>query len=609
MKRLSRVFSGSPKPVPQREYEDVRSSAAEKPLSHEPKSVIEGRSVDEARPLRVVVIGAGISGILACIRFVQRIPNIDLCIYDKNADIGGTWFENRYPGCACDIPAHTYQATFEPNKDWSQFYASAPEIHRYWKRVVDKYGCMKYIKLKQQVSEAAWNEHSSKWEIQVKDVDSGIVRSDQCDILIQATGALNNWKWPSIPGLHDFKGKLLHSAIWDEDYDYSNKNVAVVGNGSSGIQIVPGILPKVTHINHYVRSRTWIAPTFAREQVDKRGEGLENFKFTAEEIEDFKKDHSKYQQFRKGKNWTLHCVLTELTYALKDVELALQSIHGATLIGDPMQVEAHDIFVENMKRRLRNKPELLDDLVPSFPPACRRLTPGPGYLEALTDEKVDVIKSEIIKVDETGIMTSDGQHRAVDAIVCATGFDTTCTPRFPIKGRNGRTLEKHWEKTPETYISLATNEFPNYFISLGPNAGLGEGNLLLLIEKGIDYMSECIRKIQRDNIRTMAVKGNAVKQFTQYCDQYFEKTVFGAKCRSWYKGGTEDGRIVALWPVGSSLHAMKVFAHPRWEDFDYEYVNDNPTSWFGDGWTEKEKNDTIDVDYLDDDRIDFPIPV
>lgn len=237
----------------------------------------------------------------------------------------------------------------------------------------------------------------------------------------------------------------------------------------------------------------------------------------------------------------LICVLTE-------VELALQSIHGATLIGDPMQLEANDFFVENMKRRLRNKPELLDELVPSFPPACRRLTPGPGYLEALTDEKVDLIKSEIVKIDETGITTSDGQHREVDAIVCATGFDTTCTPRFPIKGRNGLTLEKHWEKTPETYISLATNEFPNYFISLGPNAGLGEGNLLLLIEKGIEYMSECIRKIQRDNVRAMVVKGNAVKQFTQYCDQYFAKTVFGAKCRSWYKGGTEEGRIVALWP-------------------------------------------------------------
>ncbi|OQD75619.1 hypothetical protein PENDEC_c006G03066 [Penicillium decumbens] len=590
MKRMSRLFSGSSKPLPMEPKEQVKAPTAEKPAPEGPKSIIEERSVDEARPLRVVVIGAGISGIFACIRLVQRIPNLDLCVYDKNADIGGTWFENRYPGCACDIPAHTYQATFEPNKEWSQFYASAPEIHNYWKSVAEKYGCVKYIKLKRQISEAAWNEDSSKWEIKVQDVDTCSVESDQCDILIQATGALNNWKWPNIPGLHDFKGKLLHSAVWDEEYDYSGKSVAVIGNGSSGIQIVPGILPKVTHIDHYVRSQTWISPTFARKHVDERGKGLENFTFTPEEIEEFKRDHSKYQEFRK------------------DVELALQSIHGATLIGNPVQVGAREVFVENMKRRLANKPELLDELVPSFPPACRRLTPGPGYLEALTDEKVDVIRSNVEKVDETGIITSDGQHRAVDAIVCATGFDTSCTPRFPIKGRNGLTLEKHWEKTPETYISLTTNEFPNYFISLGPNAGLGEGNLLLIIEKGVDYMTECVRKIQRDNIRTMAPKRDAVKRFTQYCDQYFAKTVFGAKCRSWYKGGTEEGRVVALWP-GSSLHAMKVLAHPRWEDYDYEYVNNNPTGWFGDGWVEKEKNNTIDVDYLDDDQIDFPPPV
>lgn len=213
-----------------------------------------------------------------------------------------------------------------------------------------------------------------------------------------------------------------------------------------------------------------------------------------------------------------------------------------------MQIEGRNMLVDNMKKRLSKKPEMLDDLLPDFPVACRRLTPGPGYLEALTDEKVDTIKSEIIKVDETGIITADGKHRPVDMIVCATGFDTTFTPRFPVRGRGGVSLADRWEKTTETYLSVAADGFPNYFICFGPNSALGEGNLLLILEKEIDYFTDCVRKIQRDNISTMSVRPEAVRGFTQYCDEYFKRTVFSAKCRSWYKGGAEEGRVTALWP-------------------------------------------------------------
>ncbi|KAF9887951.1 hypothetical protein FE257_009473 [Aspergillus nanangensis] len=540
-----------------------------------PKYPLEDRAVDEARPMRVVVIGSGISGILASIRLRQRIQNLDLQVYEKNADIG-------------DIPAHTYQATFEPNKEWSTFYAAAPEIHKYWKHVVDKYGCMKHIKFNHQVCGATWNEKQGKWKLEVQSLDDKSIKQDECDVLISASGALNSWKWPKIPGLHDFKGKLLHSASWDEDYDYSGKRVAVIGNGSSGIQIVPGMLPKVTHIDHYIRGRTWLSPTFARQHVDKRGSDLENFSFTPEEIETFKKDHQAYQQFRK------------------DIELELQSVHGATLIGTPEQIGTRDVFLQNMKRRLSRKPELLDELTPSFPPICRRLTPGPGYLEALTDDKVDVITSDIVKVDAEGILTADGTHRPIDVLVCATGFDTSFTPRFPIVGRNGVSLADRWKTTPETYLSVAVDGFPNYFVSLGPNSALGEGNLLLLIEKEQDYFTACVEKMQRDSIRAMSVRTEAVQRFTQHCDQYFAGTVFSLKCSSWYKGGTEDGRVTALWP-GSSLHSLKTFANPRWEDFAYEYVNDNPTGWLGDGWTENEKNKVINVDYLNDEEVDFPL--
>ncbi|KAL4772701.1 hypothetical protein BDW60DRAFT_216331 [Aspergillus nidulans var. acristatus] len=567
MKRLSRVFGrGSSEPKVE-QVVSVQTNGTSEP-NHVVKAaisrpavaqsavtepwIVEERSIDAYRPMRVVVIGSGISGIISSIRLRQRIGKLDLCVYEKNADIGGTWLENRYPGCACDIPAHTYQATFEPNKEWSTFYAAAPEIHKYWKHVSAKYGCEKYIKFKHRVVSATWENDRSKWTLQVKNLDSGEVIEDQCDVVVSASGALNEWKWPSIPGLHDFKGKLMHSANWDESYDYSGKRVAVIGNGSSGIQIVPGMLPKVTHLDHYIRGRTWLSPTFAREQVDKRSAELEN------------------------------C--------------------------SPEQVGATAFFTENMKRRLRKKPELINDLLPTFAPACRRLTPGPGYLEALTDEKVDVISNPIAKIVEDGIVTEDGKHHPTDVVVCATGFDTTFTPRFPIVGKDGVSLAKRWEATPENYLSLAVDGFPNYFICLGPNAALGEGNLLLLIEKEIDYITYCLAKMQRDNIRAMSVRKEAVERFTKHCDQYFSRTVFGMECRSWYKGGSLNGRVTALWP-GSSLHAMKALAHPRWEDYTYDYVNDNPNGWLGDGWAEDERNGIISVDYLDDDQVDFPTSV
>lgn len=312
---------------------------------------------------------------------------------------------------------------------------------------------------------------------------------------------------------------------------------------------------------------------------------------------------------------------------MSDIELELQTVHAVTIKGSREQLGAVEVFTENMKRRLAQKPELADSLMPSFPPVCRRLTPGPGYLEALTDPKVDVLSIGIREVVHDGIITTDGRHHPVDAIICATGFDTTFSPRFPITGRGGVSLAEKWKNVPSTYLSLATDDFPNYFISLGPNSALGTGNLLLLIEKAIDYITLCLAKMQRDGIRSMAPKADAVQAFVEFCDAYFQTTVYSMDCRSWYKGGTSDGRVSALWPgkcapcsdlpvptislvsTGSSLHAMKALAHPRWEDFTYEYEHDNLCGWLGNGWTVNEKNKTVNVDYLNHDQIDFPSAV
>lgn len=228
--------------------------------------------IDDYRPLRIVCIGAGISGILTAIRFPQRLKNIELVIYEKNPEVGGTWYENRYPGVRCDIPSASYQYTFESNTQWSEYYASGPEIQRYLLGVARKYGVHKYIKFQHHFEGATWNEQLGKWEISVNDVAGNRKFVDTCDIYVSATGILNKWKWPDIEGLSSYKGKMVHSANWDPEVDVTGKNVALIGAGSSGIQILPQIQPSAKRVDHYMSGKTWISPIgFGSEELHERG--------------------------------------------------------------------------------------------------------------------------------------------------------------------------------------------------------------------------------------------------------------------------------------------------------------------------------------------------
>ena len=212
-----------------------------------------------------------------------------------------------------------------------------------------------------------------------------------------------------------------------------------------------------------------------------------------------------------------------------------------------------------------------------------------------------MIASAIAHVDATGITTKDGTHRAVDAIVCATGFDTSFQGRFPIYGRDGKNLQDVYRARPGTYLGMCTDGFPNFFQSLGPNQGVGNGNLIIIIEGIATYVGQCLRKMATENVRTMEPKKEAVQNFTDFCDKYFKRTVFSAECGSWYKSsppGTsaeerKRGRVTALWP-GSSCHAIKALERPRFEDFELTFVESNPMAWFGDGWTVAEREGDVE---------------
>ena len=261
-------------------------------------------------------------------------------------------------------------------------------------------------------------------------------------------------------------------------------------------------------MDQYIRGRTWIAATFGNELVRERNDGEDgNFEYGKDEIQRWRDDPASYLQYRKA------------------LEAGMQGTYAVTHRGTKEHDGARVVFEGDMKKRLGKKPEIIDHMLPKFPPLCRRLTPGPGYLEALTADNVDVIPQKIVSIDETGITTEDGTHRAVDAIIAATGFDTTFRGRFPIYGRKGQKLQDRYLNRPETYLSVCTDGFPNYFQSLGPNAGLGNGNLLIIIEKIQQYIGEVLRRLATDNIRTIEPKASVVKNFTDYCDAYFKRTV------------------------------------------------------------------------------------
>ncbi|KZT37069.1 FAD/NAD(P)-binding domain-containing protein [Sistotremastrum suecicum HHB10207 ss-3] len=566
--------------------------------------------------MKIVVIGAGFSGIIAAIRIPQRVKNVELTIYDKESGIGGTWFTNKYPGLACDIPAHCYQLTFEPNPNWSAFYAPGPEILQYLQSIVQKYKLLKYIKLRHELTGARYNSQLGKWELELLNRGTGERVVDSADLVLSSTGSLSRWRWPDIEGLGTFRGEggLLHSAEWESDLGldaqdpnaknpngkeggegkWKDKKVAVIGVGSSAIQIVPALQKRCGKVVNFVRGQTWIATPMASAQLLQRNPNGDNHTFTEEEKARFVNDPEYYRAFRK------------------ELEVELNSVHGATQKDHPMQLGAVKAFREMMQKKLEKKPWIADSIIPDFPVACRRLTPGPGYLEALVEPNVDFVNTPIKRITEKGIETSDGKEYEFDVIVCATGFDTSFKPPYPVLGRSSLSLSSHFTPHPRTYLSITTDSFPSLFFTLGPSSAVGSGSLLCIIERQVDYFVKVVLKVQRERIKSVEVRKEAVDDFEEYLEAYFPQTVYSQKCRSWYKMGQEEGRVSALWP-GSCLHAVRALAEPRWEDYQYEYLDEdvgkdgrvNRFKWLGDGWTVNERSGEGDrAWYLED--VDYP---
>ncbi|KAH8891047.1 FAD/NAD(P)-binding domain-containing protein [Thozetella sp. PMI_491] len=541
--------------------------------------------------LRIVGIGAGASGLNLVRTLRLNLTDYELVIYEKNSDVGGTWFENRYPGCRCDVPSHNYQFSWRPKKDWSNFFAPAPEIEDYLRQLCDDEGMRDSVKTSHKVTAAVWNEEKGVWDLTVEN-EAGEPFADYAHFLLNGSGILNNWKWPDLPGLESFGGELIHTANWPADFDASGKTILVIGNGSSGVQVLPELQRTAKKIYHPVRTPTWVIPPRIQswQALGQAGEVLSKIELNAKEdfsqatIEKFESDPEFYRYFVKG------------------IEKEINNVLPILIKDGPMQAFARAKVAEYMTAVLRGDEKLCKALIPDYPLGCRRMTPGHQYLAALTQPNVEVFPTTIKQLNADSVELESGEVLKVDAVVCATGFETSFRPRFPIVGRNGNLQDIWKEELPKAYLSCAVAGLPNYFVFLGPNAPIGHGSVFTITEHVAKYITGVIKKCQTEDIKALAPSQGAVDDFFEHITAFMPRAAWSGSCRSWFKGGKADGPVTALHP-GSRVHFFHMLERFRGEDFEYVFDNarQNRFAYLGNGFSTKELGPKSDSTwYLDD---------
>ncbi|KIW80202.1 hypothetical protein Z517_06817 [Fonsecaea pedrosoi CBS 271.37] len=500
------------------------------------------------RRMRIVTIGAGFSGIMYAYRFQNELENVEHVIYEKNGDIGGTWLENRYPNCA--FPSHSYVYNFALNPYWSELYSSSDSIWKYLDRVCRVWDLRKYMQFNCRVIEATWNEGLGKWMLKVEQTysdESTCVLEDECDVLIQATGMLNNPKLPEIQGLGSFKGRVVHTAQWPDEFnaaEWTGKKIVIVGAGSSSLQATPGMQPYAKELHVFIRSKSWLASVQPNYGVIQGSQ---------EEQESFARDHAK------------------LVSQARVYEAGANRVWKALFKDSPEQEAFRSRFQQIMRDELEDE-TLVKGLVPDFAVGCRRTSPGRAFMQALKKPNVFPHFTALAKVRETSVIGADGSEIAdIDAIVLATGFDTTYLPRFNVVGMNGISLRAKFTPNPDSYLGIGVPVLIYFIVTFGPTFPVLTGSVTASISAVADYAIQMIKKIQAEDLLSVCPRQDITDQFNEHCQTMLHGTVWEDHCNSWYKRPS-DGRITAVWP-GSALHFQEVVRHPRWEDFHIKSRN------------------------------------
>lgn len=366
----------------------------------------------------------------------------------------------------------------------------------------------------------------------------------------------------------------MHSAAFEEGYPLEGKRVAVIGAGSSGVQIVANIQKKVDHLYHWVRSPIWITPGFAQTWAGKDGA---NFEYTEEQKKFLEENPEKYLEYRKQ-------IENELNQRFKFI-----------IKGSPEAQAAREAAEAQMRRVLKNDERLCDAMIPkTFNPGCRRPTPAPGYLEALTAPNATIYTSNVKQITPHGFLDDTQTEHAVDAIICATGFDTTWIPRFPIVNGRGLDLRDFWSGKDNltSYLSIAIPHFPNHFTFCGPYGPLGHGSFMPLIERWTAYMLSVITKTQIENLKSLTPLETAARDFRQHADLFLQRTAWTSPCRSWFKQGRNgaaggEGGQAVVYP-GSRLHFLHLLEQPRYEDYEIGRWEGNRFGFLGNGFDTRE---------------------
>ena len=458
---------------------------------------------------RVAVVGTGFAGLGASIALSRA--GIDHLVLEKADDLGGTWRDNTYPGCRCDVPSHLYSFSFAPNPGWSETYSPQPEIHRYLRRTAEDHGVLDRVRFRSEVQEAAWDPALQRWRLTTP---SGTVIAEH---LVLGYGPLSVPSIPDLPGLEDFEGTTFHSAQWRSDHDLQGERVAVVGTGSSAIQFVPQIQPDVAHLTLFQRTPPWVLPH--RNRRITRGERALYRAVPAT------------QKFVRG-----------LVYWSREAFVTSMLRNGKTL--------------ENMEKLARKHlhdsvadPELRATLTPDYRPGCKRLLPSNDYYPAVAQSNVDVVTDKIVRVTPKGVVTADGTEHEVDTIIFGTGFKVTDNPVAEwVRGADGRTLAEHWsEHGMQAYLGTTVPRFPNLFLLAGPNTGIGHTSLVVMIEAQLRYVLGAIEAQERTGAGSVEVRRSVLATYTDEIQRKASKTVWNAGgCASWYLD--DQGRNTTIWP-------------------------------------------------------------